>query len=129
MSEEQIIIEVIVDNAAAEKNIRSQTVAVDGLTQANKELQSQNKALAAEGKANTAQFTENSVAIAKNKSEITAANASRKDSIKTLKTVNNSLNAQKAALKANKKAIGDVNTATKEGQKEFNRLTKEILII
>jgi len=127
MAEEQIIIEVLVDNAAAEKNIRSQTQAVDGLTQANKELQAQQKNLTKEGKANSAQYTENSIAIAKNKDAINSANASRKDSIKDLKNVNNSLNAQKAALKANKKAIGDVNTATKQGQKEYKKLEKDIL--
>ncbi len=126
MAEEQIIIEVIVDNAAAEKNIRSQTVAVNGLTQANKDLQTQNKELTKEGKANSAQFTENSAAIAKNKAAINDANTSRKASIKDLKTVNNSLNAQKAALAANKKAIGDVNTANKQGQKEYKRLEKSI---
>jgi len=127
MAEEQIIIEVVVDTTAAEKNIRKQTEVVKDLTEANKALQVENKELAASEKDNTAKIIQNSAEIAKNKVALNAANASRKTSIKDTKTFNNSLNAQKAALKANKIAIGDVNTATKEGQKEFNRLTKEIL--
>ena len=127
MAEEQIIIEVVVDNAAARKNIEAQTSDIVSLENEIKRLQVTQKELNSSNKQNSKAYKENAELIALNKSELKSANSSRQDSIKTIGLVNNSLNAQKAALKANKIAIGNVNTATRAGQKEYKRLNKEIL--
>ena len=127
MAEEQIIIEVVVDNAAAEKSLTEQTRKVAILDKSTKKLKETNKELSTDYLANKKQIEANNEQITKNNEIRTRSNALAKQNAKELKLVNNSLNAQKAALKANKRAIGDVNTATKAGQKEFNRLTKEIL--
>lgn len=123
MAEEQIIIEVVVDNAAAEKNIRSQTMAVDALTNANKDLQKENKELNKDYVNNSAKITDNNSAIAKNKAEINGANASRKASIKDLKTEDKSINSLRASLAKNTKERNALSQSTKEGRAEFKRLT------
>ena len=127
MAEEQIIIEVVVDNAAAQKSLTEQTRKIAILDKSTKELKETNKELSKDYSANKKQIEANNEQITKNNEVRGRSNALAKQNAKELKLVNNSLNAQKAALKANKKAIGDVNTATKQGQKEYKRLEKDIL--
>ena len=126
MAEEQIIIEVVVDNSAAQKALTQNTKAVDGLNQSNKQLRATNKELSQDYKANSVAINKNNEEIAKNNVQLTKYKQGQKAAAQQLKATNNSLNAQKAALAANKRAIGDVNTATKQGQKEYKRLEKEI---
>ena len=61
MAEEQIIIEVVVDNAAARKALTAQTKAVDDLTNSNKELKTVNKELNKDYQANSAAINKNNV--------------------------------------------------------------------
>ena len=126
MAEEQIIIEVVVDNDAAQRALLNQTKAVDDLNNANKQLRAENKKLSTDYEANSKEINKNNAQIAQNNVELTKQKQAQKASAQAIKSTNNSLNAQKAALAANKRAIGDVNTATKEGQKEYKRLEKEI---
>ena len=126
MADEQIIIEVVVDNSAARKNIEAQTSDIVALDNEIKSLQKTQKDLSKSNKQNGSEYKANAELIALNRAELAKANTSRRESIKTIGNVSNSLNAQKAALAANKREIGDVNTATKEGRKRFNELTKEI---
>ena len=127
MADEQIIIEVVVDSSAAQKSLTANTKAVDELNQSNKDLRATNKDLSKDYKANSTAITQNNTQIAKNNVELTKYKQGQKAAAQQLKSTNNSLNAQKAALAANKQAIGDINTANKEGRVEYKRLEGLIL--
>ena len=126
MAEEQIVIEVVVDNSAARKNITAQTSDIVSLEREIKNLQQSQKELSSVNKANSKEYKANAELIALNKSELQSANASRKASIKAISTENSSINALRASLSKNTAARNALNVSTKKGQAEFKRLTKDM---
>ena len=126
MPDEQIIIEVVVDNSAAEKNIRDQTKAVDQLTEANRNLQKENRELSKDFDSNSETIADNNVTIAKNRAAINDANKSRRSSIKDLNTEKGSLTALRNDLARNTRERNELNTTTEEGRRRFIELNKTI---
>ena len=125
MADKEILIDIKVDNAAAIKNIEKQSKEVTNLKEQNKELNEINKKLAKEGKQLTKEYQDNAKAIALNNSRIAVANKSRKESISTIKTVNNSYGAMKSRLKDVSIAIDKVDLSTKRGRQSVSRLRQE----
>jgi len=123
MADEQIIIEVVVDNDAARKNIEAQTSNIVELENQIKILQSTQKELTNSNKQNSKEYKANAEVIALNRAELTKANASRRSSIKDIATEKNSINALRASLSKNTAARNALNVSTKKGQEEFKRLT------
>ena len=107
MAEEQIIIEVVVDNDAAQKSVTEQTRKIEILNNSTKKLKETNKDLSEDYGKNRKQIEANNEQIAKNAEVLGRANATRKDSIKSLKLQNNSLNAQKLQQMKNIGGLAD----------------------
>lgn len=113
MADEKVLIEIEVDNDKAIKDINKQNEAIERLQQENKEL-------AAQGQKNSTQYQKNAAQIQK-------LNSARKQNIKLVSAEKGSLNELRANLARLTTQRNAVNTSTKQGQAEFQRLNKEIL--
>ena len=125
MADETILLKIEVDNDKAQKNITEQTRKVDLLKDANKKLLKENKELSKQGSVTAKQRSENSKQIALNRSKIAESNTTIRDSIKALKTQQNSYGAMKVRLKEVSQAIDRVDLSTEVGQRRVKKLREE----
>lgn len=129
--QEQVIVSIQLDKQDTEKQVDELTRSVTDLTKANANLIKQQKELIKNGKENSDEYVENSKQIEINKQKITAADATRKnlirslqledDSIKGLRIRNAELIKQRDELStktaAGRKAIAEINAQLDENNK------------
>lgn len=123
---EQILLEIKIDKPQTEADIDKLTASIEGLKQSNSELAKQQIELTKAGKANTAEYVENAKQIELNKHEISKNGAERKNLITMIKAEENSYEAISARMSKNKSELKGLNTATAEGKKRVDELTKSI---
>ena len=85
----------------------------------------ENKELSKQGSVTAKQRSENSKQIALNRSKIAESNTTIRDSIKALKTQQNSYGAMKVRLKEVSQAIDRVDLSTEVGQRRVKKLREE----
>jgi hypothetical protein len=141
------IIEIEVDNAAAQKKVEEMTSAIlrqkDAIADNNKEIKDLNKAnadLEKQVKAGTKTQEEANKEIQQNKDRVLELkrenmglsegmkdlNKERANAVKATKLQSNSLDALRKKVADQKKELNGLNTATEEGRKRFDELTKEL---
>ena len=141
------LIEIQIDNAHAIKEadklsdaIVEQGEHIKETSEAIKDLEKQNKELNEEVKKGTKTTGEANKAIDSNvdkilalkkaqlgnRDELTKLNAERRDAVKVSKIQANSLDALRKTVVNQKKELNGLNTATEEGVKRFNELSKSL---
>ena len=123
MADKEVLIEIKVDNAQAQKSITEQTRKIDLLKKSNDNLKTANKELAKQGSVTAAQRSRNNEQIAKNTLKIQQATQVRKRAIVTQKSELNSLNNMRATLS---RLTADRNKNSAVGSTAFNKQNKEI---
>lgn len=123
---EQIILDIQIDKTQAEKNVSSVTDKIFLLTEANKKLKQSVKDESGETKKSTEQKKKLNQEIQKNNDELKDLRKERNEGIKTIKTEISSLDALRKRNVSLKKDRDKLNLSTKDGQKQFKALNKEI---
>ena len=125
-AEEEILLEIKIDRAGAQKATADFTKQITALTEETKRLTEQNKKLDTSTKEGAAQLNKNNVEIAKNRQQIGELRKEQQLNIKTLQQEDHSLNALRTNLIKLKRERDNINTSTEEGKKRFKELTVEI---
>lgn len=129
-ADKEILIEIKVDNKAAQKAVTSLTSAIESNKTATQKLEIENKKLAKSGKQNTKQYKENAELIALNKNELSTLTRERKRAINTSQAEKNTLTAlRNERAKLTEQRNRDLAVGTKEfddQNKRIKALTTEI---
>lgn len=123
---EEVIVDVTIDEADAEKQLDTVTKRITKLKDENKELLKTNKELEKQGKANSKEYVENSKQIEINKQKIQQNNASQKSLITTLISEDKSIKALTARNRELIKQRNELSTATASGRAKIALLNREI---
>ena len=123
MADKEVLIEIKVDNAQAQKSITEQSRKIDLLKKNNDKLKQTNKELAEQGNVTAAQRAKNSAEIAKNSLKIQEANKVRRTAIQSQKAEAGSLNALRSRLS---KLTAERNKNLTVGSASFNKANTEI---
>lgn len=123
---EDVIVDVKIQRADAEKQVDNLTKKITGLKTSNAELLKVNKELEKTGQANSKQYIDNAKQIELNKQKINENTASRKSLITTINAEDNSIKALTARNKELIKQRNEINTGTAEGRAKIALLNNEI---
>ena len=122
-ADKEVLIQIKVDNEAAQKSITEQTRKIDLLKGSNEKLKKTNKELAKQGSVTAAERSKNNEQITKNSVKISEANKVRKRSINTLKAEAGSL----TDLRNKLATLTDArNKNLTVGTEAFNKANQEI---
>ena len=122
-ADKEVLIQIKVDNEAAQKNITEQTKKIDDLKRANELLKKANKETKDGEKLSADQRQRNSEQIAKNTVKIQQANQVRKRAINVQKSEINSLTNMRATLA---RLTAERNKNLTVGTEAFNKANREI---
>lgn len=123
---EDVIVDVKIERADAEKQVDNLTKKITGLKTSNAELLKVNKELEKTGQSNSKQYIDNAKQIELNKQKINENTASRKSLITTINAEDNSIKALTARNKELIKQRNEINTGTAEGRAKIALLNNEI---
>ena len=123
MADKEILIEIKVDDKAAQKAVTSLTSAIESNKTATQKLEAENKKLAKSGKQNTKLYKENAELIALNKNELSTLTRERKRAINTSQAEKGTLTALR---NERAKLTEQRNRDLAVGSKEFDEQNKRI---